>query len=948
MTHAPRDPDTAAAHPAGPSPTPILRIEAGQHVAPIRRVDVDAAGQRLVTGSDDRTVRVWQIPETRLIAILRPPIGDGDEGKIFAVALSPDGTLVAAAGATGATWDGTHCIYLFDAETGEMHGRLTGLGNVVLDLAFSPDGRSLAASLGGGAGIRGWRTADWADGFADPDYGGDSYGLAFDRAGMLATTATDGLIRLYDPTGRRIAARPAPHGTQPYGIAFAPDGDRLVIGYADGPKVSVIGAGRLMELYAPDTGGLSDGDLAGVAWSGDGQSLFAAGRCNNGTGVYPIRRWSDAGRGRHEDLPAATNTIMDIRALGATGVVFGSAGPAFGSFDASGRSAIDFAAVTPDLRGALGDHFKVSHDGLTVRVAYDPSGGKFAAFALPDRRLAPDAADDPSLAPPRTRSPQLVVEAWQDSAHPTVNGAPIALEPQELSRSLAIAPDADGFVLGTDYQLRAYGADGRLRWQATTPGTVWGVNISGDGRRVIAALDDGTLRWHRLADGTPELALYIHRLGGHWVLWTPDGLYDTAPGCDDLIGWHVNRGAADEADFFPASIFRTRFHRPDEIDRALGLTPDRDALLGELPPVVTIVSPRPGTACAGGAVPVSFRLRSPSGLPVLALRAYIDDQPLQPEPLAVPAPDADGLHTLTLEVPPGTERLGLVAETGAAVGRAAWLGFQGAPPFTGLPVVTATTKPVLYLLAVGVNGFIGGENTLQFATKDAADFADVMHRQAGGLYRDVQVHLLNHGRVNREEIIRGLDWLRASTTREDVAVVFFAGHGVNDIDGSYHFLPETGDLRALRATAVSGGDVAQVLGTTRGKRIAFLDTCHAGNVLAGAGGAALSARAVVNLDRLVRQLTSAEAGVVVFASSAPTQDSYESPAWQNGAFTEALLEGLSGMADMTADRAISIGELGFYLPERVSRLTNGIQNPIVLRPTAVRDFPFALVVPVLP
>src|SRR5437588_4946678 len=85
--------------PAGGLPTdPLLRLDTGMHTAAIMRIGIDAANRYLVTGSEDKTVRVWELASGRLLRTLRPPIGAGNEGKIFGVALSPDGTTVAAAG----------------------------------------------------------------------------------------------------------------------------------------------------------------------------------------------------------------------------------------------------------------------------------------------------------------------------------------------------------------------------------------------------------------------------------------------------------------------------------------------------------------------------------------------------------------------------------------------------------------------------------------------------------------------------------------------------------------------------------------------------------------------------------------------------------------------------------------------------------------------------------
>src|ERR1017187_7034860 len=78
---------------ADPPSTPYLRIETGMHTAPVWRIDTDAAGRFLVTASKDKTARVWDLQNGNLLKVLRPPQGDGNEGRLDALAISPDGTI---------------------------------------------------------------------------------------------------------------------------------------------------------------------------------------------------------------------------------------------------------------------------------------------------------------------------------------------------------------------------------------------------------------------------------------------------------------------------------------------------------------------------------------------------------------------------------------------------------------------------------------------------------------------------------------------------------------------------------------------------------------------------------------------------------------------------------------------------------------------------------------
>ncbi len=187
--------------------TPILRIEPGEHTAVVTGIDTDAAGRVLVTGSMDKTVRVWSLPEGRLLNTLRLPIVAGNEGEVYALAISPDGTTVAVGGWTGYKWDRSVSIYLFNRLSNQIVRRLTGLPNPISKLAYSQDGRYLAASLVGKTGIRIYRTNDWQLVAEDRDYRDSSSSVDFATDGRLVNTSYDGFIRLYGPDFKLLVKR---------------------------------------------------------------------------------------------------------------------------------------------------------------------------------------------------------------------------------------------------------------------------------------------------------------------------------------------------------------------------------------------------------------------------------------------------------------------------------------------------------------------------------------------------------------------------------------------------------------------------------------------------------------------------------------------------------------------------------------------------------------------
>jgi WD40 repeat protein len=259
---------------------PVLVVDPRMHTAKINSQAVD------VTGSDDRTVRIWSAVDGTLLRTIWIPVGPEKVGVIYAVAISPDGSTVAAGGLTERIASG-NAIYLFDRGSGELIRRIDqDMPNVTTFLTFSPDGRHLAATLGS-SGVRVFdRDRDWTEAFRDDQYRGQSDGAAFSRDGRLATTSFDGLIRLYEydatdgaPNFRLVGVVTAVSGFRPRGVAFSPDGKKVAVGYSDVAAVDVLDATSLGRLggQRPATVPSLSFQLGKVAWSADGQTLFAAG-----------------------------------------------------------------------------------------------------------------------------------------------------------------------------------------------------------------------------------------------------------------------------------------------------------------------------------------------------------------------------------------------------------------------------------------------------------------------------------------------------------------------------------------------------------------------------------------------------------------------------------------------------------------------------------------------
>jgi WD40 repeat protein len=564
---------------------PVLAVDPGMHTATIWSLAVDPEGRFAVTGGADRTVRIWSASDGKLLRTIWIPVGPDPVGTIYAVAISPDGSTVVAGGWTEQLSGGV-AIYLFDRASGNLIQRLR-LDTVVHFLTFSPDGRYLAATLGSG-GVRVFdRDKDWAEAFRDV-YDGDSYGSAFAPDGHLATTSfgSDGTIRLYeyDPNSPvpnfRLVGGPvkAPSGKFPMHMQFSPDGRRLAIGYYRIAAVDLLDGTSLDRVPGPSPRNLDPGlnGLREVAWSGDGRTLSAAGGTTD-AGRYVLLEWDEAGLGKERRLTyCAQNTATGIHNLADGRILVASTFPCLGMMSAKGEPIWTAPSPLANMRNQT-DTLKVSADGKVVDFRFDYAAGTSFRFDVRSLRLSGESSDGvPTFAPNREG---LSIDGWRDASNPTLGGQTIPTEQYELARSLAIAQDGKRFFLGSSFALAAFDDTGAVKWRRRARSEVWAVNASKDGRIVVAAYGDGTIRWRRADDGTELLALQVFPNKKDWVLWTPEGFYEATDGAKDALKWVINRGSDSAATTFSVSAI-PRLHRPDalklvldqlETARALGI-----------------------------------------------------------------------------------------------------------------------------------------------------------------------------------------------------------------------------------------------------------------------------------------------------------------------------------------------------------------------------------------
>jgi dipeptidyl aminopeptidase/acylaminoacyl peptidase len=193
---------------------------------------------------------------------------------VAALAYHPNGKYLAAAGLGE--------VYVIDVATGDVALKLTGQTAKVTALAFSRNGSRLAVASGNpgksgevrlyaisSAGLANSKPERTLDAHADI-----IYDLTFSPDGKtLATTGYDRLIKLWDTTTGKEANVLKDHSDTVYGLSFSPDGTYLASVSAD-RAVKIWEAASGKRLYT-----LSDSTdwVYAVAWSPDGKHVAAAG-----------------------------------------------------------------------------------------------------------------------------------------------------------------------------------------------------------------------------------------------------------------------------------------------------------------------------------------------------------------------------------------------------------------------------------------------------------------------------------------------------------------------------------------------------------------------------------------------------------------------------------------------------------------------------------------------
>lgn len=437
------------------------------------------------------------------------------------------------------------------------------------------------------------------------------------------------------------------------------------------------------------------------------------------------------------------------------------------------------------------------------------------------------------------------------------------------------------------------------------------------GNSVISTGWDARIHFWNKDSGEAQASLVNLDQGTEWLVTTPSYYFDGSENAQDLIEWRWN------GELFKVSRFFEKFYQPGLLARIVqsgdpvaGSATSPPAALGDMPPKVTLLEPKP---LGNGEYEVYVKVEDTSS-EVGEVRLYHNGHrvPGQP-PYKIKALEGDNRlrasafnSDKTVESSPS--RLTFVSDV---------------PP----------QPTTLHIFAAAVNDY---PNPLDFAVPDAKSFTQAFKP---GLYDKINRVTLLDKEASKAGIVEALQ--KIDCQPQDTLLVFLAGHGTI-IDDKFHYLPygSDGEKSALALSSRELGDILSHLPATR--QVLFLDTCHA-----GASAKDLADLLVEKKEPMVssargasfvrdQKLLARRAGTFLVAGSTPEATAAEVPELGHGIFTYAVLEGLKEESS-SADQQITVNELLRYLNEAVPELSMKFRGSPhgIWQFSAGQDFPIA-------
>ncbi len=612
-----------------------LRVDAASHAAPVRQIVSPPGASWYVTVGSDKRVRTWDARTGHLSQTLVGSIGPGGDGHVRrAAVIDSDHGAGLATIVQRVDPETSVPVRVLRLHVGvgevpqwQLLGSLAWDGDLN-DAVFTSDGEHLVAAVGNELQLH--RLGDLVDAIRAADGGAlgtpaaplATHRLRSGSMFAIGLPRTDGKTRVAvavweghrgaglpevvavdtgtSPGFRRIQSGELPSGFRPDRMAASEF--HLAVAPADGGAVRVYDHDLEPIAEVAGAGGGVPGELA---FSDDGSLLVVGSKRRSGADVTvheTVEGFPLVGRRRY-DISAPAVAIVG------------------GEVVSAGGSKFSLDQWYPRTMRWDGSELRTTSSGSTVHAV--AAGANRVALAHP---LPPSDSGGPATGDTRDTLPETVAHGFRrlvdlrrreveavdgrptellgslphqldghslridvPSASLRYDGWPIQpLQGWDFAESFGFLPTGHVVFGGRSGVVQVFDME---RWtgHVLVGHTDMVLALAADDRWLVTAGMDQVVRLWDLrhvtaVDGTgelselsPELNVYVTD-DDEWVMWSPSGYYDSSPGGDGIIGFHLNQGEGRPAEVVAADRFARQLYRPDVITEILRTGSEQRAL----------------------------------------------------------------------------------------------------------------------------------------------------------------------------------------------------------------------------------------------------------------------------------------------------------------------------------------------------------------------------------